>query len=223
MIKNSGKVALIVSALCFGAIGCSDSITDDLDDALTHEAEFSFINAMDYSVDFHLQKRTISAGSSGLFDSKNRVAGNVQVNGYSSEYNYDFPAVMNMVNIGMRSAMSSQNEVKMHTTLSDDDEHWVIAWQNGVEKHITLLKKKERDNANTFNVRIFANGVYPVTLKGSQVMTTERGKVSDFLTLDNCALDLTINGRAIDLCTGDFGESYLLVVNSEGKQVLVEE
>lgn len=223
MNKKAGKAVFVAGVLSLATVGCSDSITDDLDNALTHEAEFSFVNAMDYSLDFHLQKRTITAGSSGLFDSKNRVAGNVQVNGYSSEYNYDFPAVMNIVNIGMRSAMSSQNEVKMHTTLSDDDEHWVIAWQNGVEKHITLLKKKERDNANTFNVRIFANGVYPVTLKGSQVMTTERGKVSDFLTLDNCALDLTINGHAIDLCTGDFGESYLLVVNSDGKQVLVEE
>ncbi|MDE3273844.1 hypothetical protein [Pseudoalteromonas sp. G4] len=223
MINNTGKAALFVSVLSLGLIGCSESITDDLDDALTHEAEFSFINAMDYSLDFHLQQRNLATGSSGLFDSKNLAAGNVQVNGYSSEYDYDYPAVMNMVNIGMRSAMSSQNEVKVHTNLSDDDEYWVIAWQNGVEKHLTLLEKKERDNANTFNVRIFANGVYPVTLKGSQVMTTERGKVSDFLTLDNCALDLTINGHAIDLCTGDFGESYLLVVNSDGKQVLVEE
>lgn len=223
MNKKAGKAVFVAGVLSLATVGCSDSITDDLDNALTHEAEFSFINAMDYSLDFHLQKRSLTTGSSGLFDSKNRVAGNIQVNGYSSEYDYDYPAVMNQVNIGMRGAMSNSNEVKMHTNLSDDDEYWVIAWQNGVEKHITLLKKKERDNANTFNVRIFANGVYPVTLKGSQVMTTERGKVSDFLTLDNCALDLTINGRAIDLCTGDFGESYLLVVNSDGKQVLVEE
>ena len=221
-LKNGLKLLTAISIVSSLA-GCDSSVSDELENALTHEAEMSFINTLDYSVDFHVQKRTLTAGSSGLFDSKNLAAGNVLSNTATDDFDYDYPAITNAVNIGIHSTNGAENEIKIHTNLSNDDELWVIAWQNGNEKRLTLLDSIEKDNDSTFNVRIFANGIYPVTIKGNQVMTTQMGTVSDFLTLDNCASDLRVNNHTINLCSGDFGESYLLVVDQNGEYVLVEE
>ena len=56
-----------------------------------------------------------------------------------------------------------------------------------------------------------------------KVLTTKKGSFTSFLAVSNCANGLKVANQAIDLCAGNFGASYLLVVDSNGKRVMAEE
>ncbi|AXT32617.1 hypothetical protein D1819_06865 [Pseudoalteromonas tunicata] len=200
-------------------MGCGSS--DEVDEALEKNAKFSFVNSLDSTSDFYVDKRSISLGYSGLFDSKNRVSDDVSQNSVGATYSYNYKAINNMVNVGVKE--SNGNEEKNYDTLKDGDNLWVIAWQSGNDKKISFVNKKKQDQADIFNVRVFASGNYSVAIDGNQATATKSGEISSYMAVNNCANGLAVNGVAIDLCTGDFGKSYLVVVDANGKRVMAQE
>jgi hypothetical protein len=128
-----------------------------------------------------------------------------------------------MVNFGVRDSINADKEDRMTTTLSKNDNLWVIAWEASGDRELSVVDKKQSNNADVFNVRLFANGNYVVSVDGNHVLNTEKGKVTTYLKVANCANGLKVADKAIDLCTGDFAKSYLLVVDNSGKRVMAEE
>ncbi len=222
MMSKSNKKIGIVIALAAALSGCGET-SDELDDKLTHNAKITFINSLNYMADFYLDKRSISTGYSGLFDNDNAVSRDVPFNEVGITYGYSYKVINNMINLGVRDSINGNNEERMTTTLSNGDNLWVIAWKDSNDSTLSVISKKKSNNADVFNVRLFANGNYNVSVANSNVLTTEKGKVTEYLKISDCAEGLKVADKAIDLCSGDFGASYLLVVDANGKLVMAEE
>lgn len=220
--NNKGLSIVFMFSLIAALSGCGET-SDELDEKLTHHAQMSFVNGLDYMANFYLKKRNISTGYSGLFDSKNIVANGVVANITSDHYNYSYKLINNMINIGVRDSITTLDEQRITTTLSNDDNLWVIAWEASGDSALSVIHKKQNNNADAFNVRLFTNGNYDIYIDNVEVLTTEKGKVTNYLTIENCSGGLKLVDKVIDLCAGNLGASYLLVVNSNGMLVMAEE
>ncbi|WP_027670394.1 hypothetical protein [Rheinheimera baltica] len=223
MAKNSKGLGL---ALIFGIttalIGCGES-SDELDEKLTHSASISLVNAWSSMADLHVAKRKFDSGYSGLFDTDNLVSQDVPVNEVGTPYRYSYKAINNIVNLGARDSISKNNEERTTKTLTNGEKLWVIAWEEGSVKTLSVITGKKHSKADTFNVRLFADGNYAVSVDGNQVLNTEKGKVTAYLEVNNCANSLKVADNAIDLCTAESGASYLLVVDRNGARVMAAE
>jgi len=225
IIMNTSNKGLRISLLFgFATIlsGCGES-SDELDNKSTHEARVSFVNSLDYMADLHLKKRNISTGYSGLFDNDTIISADVASNTVSTTYRYSYKAINNMINLGVKNSITTNQEERITKTLSNNDNLWVISWKASGEQTVSVISKKQNNNADVFNVRLFANGNYTVLIDNTKTITTEKGKVTDYLSVNSCANGLKIDDKFIDLCTGDFGASYLLIVDKNGKRVMAEE
>ncbi len=210
-------LATLLSALA----GCGGA--EELAKELERSSNFTFVNALPYPADFHLQTRNIATDFSGLFDSSNRVYADVPKYEVSSVYVYKYKAINGMVNLGVRNSISKNDEEKSYLGIGNNEDLWVVAWDAAGDNKLTVVDRKRSDQSGKLNVRIFADGVYPVTVNGNSVAATSKGGISDFYSLDNCNSSLKINNKAIDLCTADYGRSYLLVADANGKKVLLRE
>jgi hypothetical protein len=211
--------------LIFGLVltlsGCGGS--DELDKQLTHSANLTLVNSLGFMTDFHVKKRGISTGDSGLFESDSLVFSDVPAKNHSSVYRYSYQVTNNMVNVGVKDSVNANKELKASKTLSNGSDLWVIAWETSGERALSVIDKKQQLTKDVFNVRLFANGRYDVTVAGKRILTTEKGKVTDYLTVNNCARDLKVAEHVINLCAGNLGASYLLVANENGALVMVAE
>lgn len=214
------KPALLASLLS-ALVGCGGS--EELARELARTSNFTFVNALPYPADFHLQTRNIATDFSGLFDSSNRVYADVPKYEVSTVYVYKYKAMNGMVNLGVRNSISKNDEEKSYLGIGESENLWVVAWDAAGDNKLTVVDRKRSDQSGKLNVRIFADGTYPVTVNGNNVAATSKGGISDFYSLDNCNSSLKINNKAIDLCAADYGRSYLLVADANGKELLVRE
>lgn len=219
---NKGLGSALALAVLAALSGCGES-SDELDDKLSHDAQMSFVNSLSYMADFHVKKRDILTGYSGLFDHANVVSRDVPTHEVGNTYNYNYKAINNMVNIGVKDSVNGNKEERINTTVRNGDNLWVVAWEVAGERTLSVIDKKKSNVANVFNVRLFANGRYDVSVDGVNVLTTEKGQITEYLKVNNCAEDLKVASNVIDLCSGNFGASYLIVVDNNGKLVMVEE
>ncbi|TMP37391.1 hypothetical protein [Pseudoalteromonas rubra] len=219
---NKGLGFALVLGLSAALTGCGEG-SEELKEQLNHDAKMSFINSLDYMADFHAKKRSISSGYSGLFDSGSVVSADVPAKEVGQTYSYSYKAINNMINLGVKDSNSGEKQDRMNTTLKDGANLWVIAWEADGERALSVVGKKQDNKADVFNVRLFANGSYEVMVDGAAVAPTEKGKVTDYYAVSSCADGLQVADNAIDLCNGDFGKSYLLVVDANGKRVMATE
>lgn len=219
-INNMSMILILSGTITLS--GCGEN-SDELEEELTHNTKISFINSLNDMTDFHVQKRSISTGYSGLFDDDKLVAPNIPAYEIGDTYNYSYKLINNMINIGVKNSVTLANQERMTTTLDNNDDLWVIAWEASNEQSVSVIDRKKGNDTNKFNVRFFANGNYDVYVAGSQVLTTEKGKATGYITVENCNNDLKISDQSIDLCMGSIGFSYLLVVDNTGKLVMAEE
>lgn len=219
---NKGIIVALIVSVSAVLSGCSGN-SDELDEKLTHTVKMSFINSLAYMADFHVSKRNISTGYTGLFDSKNIASSDVKANDISSVYNYSYDAINNMVNLGVKDSINANQEKRITTNLSNGNHLWVIAWESSGSSTLSAINKKQHNTPDVFNVRLFANGNYDVSVDDTAILTTEKGIVTDYLAVSNCANSLKVAGNTIDLCTGNISSSYLLVVDGNGKRVMTEE
>lgn len=212
------------SALLLGLLGVLAACgSDELEKELERSSTFTFVNALNYSADFHVQRRNISTGFSGLFDSSNRFASDVESNSSSGSHTYRYKAINAMVNLGVRNSMNHNDEVRLYKALGGNENFWLIAWSSAGDGELTLIDKAKSDQSGKISVRIFADAIYPISVDGSAVGATKKGDVTAYYALDNCNTSLSINDKTIDLCNGDYGSSYLLVVDSNGKKLIAKE
>ncbi|WP_337117769.1 hypothetical protein [Pseudoalteromonas sp. B160] len=57
--SNKGFSIALLFGVAAALSGCGES-TDELDDKLTHQANMSFINSLDYMADFHVKKGVLA-------------------------------------------------------------------------------------------------------------------------------------------------------------------
>ncbi|GAB2918274.1 immunoglobulin domain-containing family protein [Rheinheimera gaetbuli] len=223
MAKNSKGLGFVLMLGITSALtGCSGN-SDELDEKLAHSASITLINSWSAMADLHVAKRKFDNGYSGLFDTDNLVSQDVPVNNVGAPYKYSYKAINNIVNLGVRDSISRNQEERTTKTLSNGEKLWVIAWEDTSGKTLSVVTRKQHSKADTFNVRLFADANYAVSVDGNNVLNTEKGKVTAYLEVNNCANSLKVADKAIDLCTAELGASYLLVVDRNGARVMATE
>lgn len=220
MSKGLGFV--LIFGVASAVIGCSGS-SDELEEKLTHSASVTLINSWSEMADLHVAKRTFNGGYSGLFDADNLATRDVPANAVGTPYHYSYKAINNIVNVGVRDSISKNNEERSTRVLNNDEKLWVIAWEDTSGKTMSIVTRKQHTKSDTFNVRLFADANYAVSVDGNNVLSTEKGQVTAYLEVSNCANSLKVAGKALDLCSAEPGASYLLVVDRNGARVMATE
>lgn len=212
-LKNIIASIVLTPTALFAITGCND-------DALTNNsATISYINALDKQATFYVKE---SSDSSSVYLNKHKVTTLIQGD-YSDELRHKWFSIQES-RFAVEDTNSRDEQMSIEYRLKDDRDYWSVAWLNNDEYNLSLFKRVSSDRDGLYRVRIFANDKLDVYLgeNTTKLLTTETGQVSDFISLDKCT-DLVIEGNAIDLCSGDFGHSYLLVVNANGLIAMAEE
>lgn len=225
-IKSTTKTLLVILAL-LGTSCDSETVKDILGISKDDEAKFTFVNALNDVASLHLKHNynNISNEDDKLFDNKYAIFDDITVNGISSSYTYEYNMFENGIYLGVRESISQTKKTSIDARLKNEREYWAVAWLLGVDYKLSLFKKTNSDQANVYKVRIFASSVMNIKINGSEqvVATTEKGKISETFAIDDCANGLEVGDNFIDLCSGDFGKSYLVVADESGKRVIAQE
>jgi len=223
MAKNSNGLGLaLIFSITTALAGCSGN-SDELDEKLTHSASITLVNSWSSMADLHVAKRSFDSGYSGLFDTDNLVSPDVPVNEVGEPYLYSYKAINNIVNLGIRDSINKNNEQRITKTLTNGEKLWVIAWEESSSKKLSVVTRAQHNKSDAFNVRLFADGNYAVFVDSNNVLNAEKGKVTPYLEINNCANSLKVADIAIDLCAAELGASYLLIVDRNGSNVIVAE
>ncbi|WP_448568291.1 hypothetical protein [Thalassotalea ganghwensis] len=117
---------------------------------------------------------------------------------------------------------SSTAQYRQHIKVDNDSEYHLVVWQDNNQLAISSFKRANRTKNNYITVRLFSTQESGVVKLNDQQKFVEQGKVSQAFTLANCANELYFNDQMIDVCEGDYGRAYLLVIDQE-EQLLVPE
>ncbi len=210
--SNMAGMILTTAATLF-ITGCDD------DSITNNDATISYINALDEQATFYVKKSSVSAS---VYDNKHKTVSLMR--GDSSDNIRHKWFGLEMSRFAAEDTNSRDEQVSIKELLKDDRDYWLVAWLNGRDYKLSLLRKSSSDRDGIYRVRIFANDKLDIYLDGSdsKFLTTKVGYVTDYFSVEKCS-GLVIEDNEIDLCTGDFGRSYLAVVDDNGLISLVEE
>lgn len=221
---NKLALTLVVAATL---TACGGSSSDDFKSVTESEVNFNFINSTDLMMDFHIRRDDLfdKDDEDKLFRSNYIVADDIPKASVSGSYEYEYKNISNAIHIGAIDSNSLHYNAKSKATLSGGKKYWGIVWKDYNELQFDTFRQKRNEKANVYNVRIFSNINASVYINGNdnEALRLEKGKVSDFLTINQCANSLTINDSDIDLCGVNHGYSYLVVFNNNGDTIITRE
>ncbi len=212
-LKSKISAMMLTAAAAIFITGC------DSDATTNNDASISYINALDEQATFYVKK---SSASTSVYHNKHKTVSLMR--GDSSDEIRHKWFGLEMSRFAVEDTNSRDEQVSIKKLLKDDRDYWAIAWLNGRDYELSLLTKSSSDRNGLYRIRVFANEKLDIYLDGSssKFLTTKVGDVSDYFSVEKCT-GLVIEGNEIDLCSGDFGRSYLAVVDDDGLVTLVEE
>jgi len=215
-IKKHGIKVLTVMALAAGITACGGSANDRIIDSLDkkYDANISYVNAIDDATTFYLKSRLyVKSVYDNDFEIIELTTGNA-----SQPIKHKWSSSGHKSIFAIENSNSGKNLTDIKYNLDNNESYWAVAWLDNNDETISVFEKNPRNQSDVFKVRIFANASLEVVILGNDntLPNTVSGEASDTYTLNGCA-DLFVGGKEIDLCTlGDFGKSYLAVVNEDG-------
>ncbi|XPF95022.1 hypothetical protein ACM9HF_03120 [Colwellia sp. RE-S-Sl-9] len=209
------KNLVLASILATSSIisGCND-------EAITYnDSKISYINALDEQATFFIKQD----GASGkIYNNKHRVISLLKETA-SGEIKHTWFG-FKQSQIAVEDTNTRSNYTSIKKTLRDKRNYWTVAWLDNNDYELSIFEKETSNMDGLYRVRVFSNGQYPIYINGNTTNTlfTKKGEVSDFFSVEKCT-ELKIANNNIDLCKGDFGKSYLAVVDENGLLSLTEE
>lgn len=202
--------------LAAGITACGGSANDIIIDGLDkkYDANISYVNAIDDATTFYLKSRLYIKS---VYDSDFEII-DLTTGSASRPITHKWSSLGHKSLFAIEDSNSGKNYADFTYSLDNNESYWAVAWLDNNTETISVFKKKPLDKNDVFKVRIFANATLDVVILGNDqnLPNTVLGEASDTYTLNGCA-DLYVGGKEIDLCAlGDFGKSYLVVVNKEG-------
>jgi hypothetical protein len=210
---NKKMVSMILTASMISLTGCND-------DAITNnQATISYINALDEQATFYIKK---SSASSSVYSNKHKVV-SLMSGEASNEIRHEWFG-FETSRLAVEDTNGRDEQESITELLKDDRDYWLIAWINGRDYKLSLLKKSSSDQDGLYRVRVFSNEKLDIYLDGNETkfLTTKVGEASNYFSVEKCT-GLVIEDNEINLCTVDFNRSYLAVVDAKGLISLVEE
>ncbi|MCE2596452.1 hypothetical protein K6Y31_16775 [Motilimonas cestriensis] len=207
--------------------GCGSS---DLKKLIETKAHFTYINTTDKAANFYLMRDDVldDDEQDELFNGGHQVFSNVAVN-EAQTYSHTYRAHQTGVHLGVSDSNTLIKQAKTSVNLDfeykETPKLWVVAWMMSSQFKLTYFGKESSDQDGVYKVRLFTHTAMPVSINGSgQVdLTTEQGKATRALAINNCASGLEVGGNKIDLCNADLGRSYLVVIDQTGLRSLMPE
>jgi len=216
-------LVLTTSTLLFGC-GSEAAKIVGIDHA---EADITYVNATDEMATFYLKrdKTFDNDDEDKLFRDKYEVARDIPTNNASNRIEHEFPYIENGIHLGVRESVTQNRRKLISKHIKDGNDLWAIAWEDGNDFELTLMKRKRANRDGEYRVRVFSNTRLPVYINGSTnaTTTTEKGKATNHLSIFNCADSLTVGTFPIDLCSGDVGLTYIVVVDANGFRMMIQE
>ncbi|NTS77534.1 hypothetical protein HR060_11735 [Catenovulum sp. SM1970] len=212
--------------ICTALSACSkNDIDDSIDDVEKNRtSDIYFVNALDVTATFYVKNELmVNDLYKSQFD-----RGDVESNAVSNTFEYDWNKQHDDTEFGVRDTNSSAKLAKQKHKLKDNRDFWSIAWRsegNNPRNQLSVIEKRAADQNDVLSIRVFASSEMVIKVNNSNNVAaiTEAGKVSSVFRIENCSTGLNIDKQFIDLCQGDFGKSYLLVVNENGLRVMAQE
>lgn len=213
ILKIKYSSIILTTAILLFITGCDG-------DALSkNDATISYINALDEQANFYVKK---SSNSGSIYDCKHKAISLMRGEN-SDEIKHKWFG-LEKSELAVENTNNRKEQINIKEVLKDDRNYWLIAWLDGSDHKLSLFKKSSSSRDNLYRVRVFANNKLDVYLDDSnnKLLTTEVGKVSNYFSVEKCT-GLVVGDNNIDLCSGDFGRSYLAVVDDNGLITLVKE
>ncbi|NTS76274.1 hypothetical protein HR060_05275 [Catenovulum sp. SM1970] len=195
----------------------------DIDNPVSYDAKMTFVNATDDMTDFYVKKTNSRSRSDSVYEGKYRKGNDVAMNDVGGTYNHKYDIAKVRVVVAISDSNSNTDQVQVNKRVDDGDKWWVIAWQDGIDKALTIAGRKSNNRADEINVRILADDNYDIVVEGDSSSSTQAGQVTGFFSVESCSTGLEVGGNTIDLCDANYGQSYLLVVDADGKRLMVRE
>ncbi len=225
LLIQQWKTILLVFAVSSGVIACksNDDFNDDIVDDIKkdNQADVGFVNALDEQAIFYAKAKVLNRD---IFDREQIAAEILEAN--ASNYFLRFNETTEKNRFGVRDSATQTKSAITDIKLKDQAAYWVIAWLDGTTYQLTGFYKSRADEAGVFKVRVFSTTAANIKINGNEAIaaTTEKGKITTHLSIDDCATGLNVGGNSIDFCNDAvFGNSYLVVVDSNGKVVVAQE
>ncbi|SFD26873.1 hypothetical protein [Pseudoalteromonas denitrificans] len=226
LISKKFRNSALALSIVFTVTGCgggSDKVDTLLDDLTPKDksANITFVNALDEMASFYVQIRDLNRD---VFSDEDK-ASDIAVNEISSPYKHAWGESLNNTTFGVQDANSQTKKDTLNQELTADSNVFAVAWLSGTDYQLSVFDKQASDKADVYSIRVFANSQMSVKINDSDqvVQTTEIGKVTQRFEVNNCETGLKVSGNYIDLCTLDLGKSYLVVADTNGKRVLIQE
>ena len=215
---------LITAGMLTLLTGCGgETIIDKIDEG---EASITFVNSLDDMSNFHLKRNDILRKSDvdNLFSDKYSIVSDIEKNSTSTSYRYQYSLIENAIHVGVIDSLNLSQSAHTDQTLSNKGQYWAIAWHNGDDYAMTAFKKASSDQSGVYKIRVFTHQDMSFALNGvAQNENIQAGKVTEAFSITNCAEGLMIGGNEIDLCNGDFGQSYLVIADENGLRLMLPE
>lgn len=224
MLKTSRCLFLVTlcsSLLLLSACGESDKIADEILEEIDTDAyaDIAVVNTLDRAVAVHVKSELFNRE---VFNSDFKRL-DVLAEDVSENYRYEWVSDNDKTDLGIQDANNGENRVSKEVTLDDEEDYWVVAWQDGQSRAVNIFEKEQAPEVDRYKVRVFADGAYTINIAGADLAATIQGEVSGAYSIVNCD-ELTIADTAIDLCTlGTAGKSYLVTYIESGKFFVSEE
>lgn len=223
-IKDYVKKTALISSLIIVLSACGSDKYDDSVDKLeqNRSSELVFVNTMDEMVTFYVKN---SIKWKEIFDDNYKVLDLVK-NSSSEPNKYTWHDDLNNSYFGVQDTNSKVNKAHVEVELKNGIDFFVVSWESSNEYKISVLEKKPSNTSDVFRIRVFTDSDMKIKINGSdnEVATAKKGEVSNAFTINNCADSLQVGNNDIDLCQGpNIGQSYIVVVYSNGKHVITQE
>ena len=221
-INNQNLKALLLSAMTLTLAACGGSTSDKIVDQIdtSYSASIAYINATDNSSTF-FTKSTVY--NEDLYSNRFNIV-EVMRNESSARYTHEWISGANGTLFGTENAITMQDRVSKNLDLDNSENYWVVATNDSTPK-LNILKRKQSDNASTYNVRVFSTKAVDITIVGTEgvVKRTEPDTATTFFNLENCS-DLYVENNLINVCQdGNVGASYIAIVDENGQLALARE
>jgi len=231
MMKKFNVKAVLyttVMSLVLTACGGSDKYDKSVDKLeQNRSSELVFVNTMDEMVTFYVKN---SIKWNKIFDDNHEMI-QLAKNDSSKPIKYTWHKGLKKTNLnksyfGIQDTNSKVNKAQVEFELKNDIDFFVVSWESSNEYKISVLEKKPSNAPDVFRIRVFTDSDMSIKINGSDevVAIAKKGEVSSAFTINNCSDSLQVGNNYIDLCQeGDIGQSYLVVVDSNGKKVITQE
>jgi hypothetical protein len=219
-VKKSALISSLIIAL--SACGGSDKYDKSVDELeQNRSSKLVFVNTLDEMVTFYVKN---SIKWNEIFDDNHEIIDLVK-NSSSEPNKYTWHNDLNNSYFGVQDTNSKVNKAHVEAELKNGIDFFVVSWESSNEYKISVLEKKPSNTSDVFRIRVFTDSDMNIKINGSDKVaaTAKKGEVSSAFTINNCSDSLQVGNNHIDLCQGDIGQSYLVVVDSNGKQLITQE